>query len=390
MKLRSLPSKMQLGAKRVLVRVDWNAEDASKIERSIGTIKELRDRGAVVIVMTHLGRPKGREKKYSTERLVKIVQDEFKTRIHFIGDAIDTAAGLAKAQKTIESAKAGSVFLLENVRFLKGEETNSAALSKSIASLADIFVNDAFASCHRAHASVVGVANVLPSYAGPSLIAEVDALSPLLKKHKKPFVAIVGGAKLSTKMEILNALLRIADTVLVGGAMAHPFFVAQKISIGKSHIEKEGIPLAKKLLKNRKLVLPTDAVVAQKLADGAMARVVGISDVKKSDMIGDIGTETMREWARIVQKAKTILWNGPVGVAEIPTFSHGSLLLARAIASRSKGPCYGVVGGGDTLPVVTQSGMGEWIDHVSTGGGAMLEFLTKDGKLPGLVPLMGR
>ena len=391
MKLRLLPPKTSLKGKRVLLRVDWNVpltgsfagEKALKLERTFGTIRNLADRGAVVVMMTHLGRPKGRDMKFSTEKLAHIAHGMSDIPIHFCGEALDTPAGLKKAQEMIHVAKPGTVFLLENVRFLKGEETDAPGIAKALASLGDIFVDDAFAASHRAHASVVGVAKILPSFAGPSLAEEVAALSRLLEKPKRPYIAVVGGAKLSTKLGVLEALLKVADRVLVGGAMAHPFFVAKGIKIGKSFTEKGGAAIAKKLMRNPKLALPTDAVVAPKL-DPKKAHVVPIKEIKANEVIGDIGTETMMTWAAWLKKANTIAWNGPVGVAEIPTFSHGSLLLARVIASRSKGSCFGVVGGGDTLPIVAKSGMGEWFDHVSTGGGAMLEFIAKKGSLPGL------
>jgi phosphoglycerate kinase len=189
---------------------------------------------------------------------------------------------------------------------------------------------------------------------------------------------------------VLSSLFATADKVLVGGAMAHPFLVAKKLSIGKSFIDKKDVPLAKRLLKNKKLILPIDVVVSSKLDEKARARVVPVGSVNKTDQIGDIGTDTMMAWAAVIKSAKTVIWNGPVGVTEIKKFSHGSLVVARAIAARSKGPAYGVVGGGDTLPVMLETGMSEWVDHLSTGGGAMLEFIAEKGKLPGLEALKSR
>ncbi|MFZ2803702.1 MAG: phosphoglycerate kinase [Patescibacteria group bacterium] len=396
MKLPVLPPKTSLKGKCVFLRVDWNvpleggfaAEDSLKISRSIETIRMLSKRGAIVLVATHLGRPKGRDQKFSTKKLLHLVGAHYGVPLNFIGDALDTAAGMAAAKATISTAEPGSVHLLENVRFYAGEEKNDKKLSKAFASLADLFVNDAFASCHRAHASVVGVPKLLPHYAGPSLVEEVTALSKLLGKPKRPYVAVIGGAKITTKIEVLQSLLKVADNVLVGGAMSTAFFAAKKLEIGKSYVEKEGIAVAKKLLKNPKLVLPTDVLVAKKIEASASVRTTSVDDVKKTDAIGDIGTQTMREWAAIIKKAKTIVWNGPLGVTEIRKFSHGSLIIGRTIASRSKGKAYGVAGGGDTLPVVFATGMSEWFDHISTGGGAMLEFIADDGKLPGLIALL--
>jgi phosphoglycerate kinase len=397
MKLRELPATTSLKGKRVLVRVDWNIplvgkateEDSLKMERSFATIRDFSKRGAVVILLTHLGRPKKREVAFSTKKLAHIGSVLSGIKIHFLENTVDDAKDLKKLDATIGKASSGSVFLLENVRFYRGEEKNDPKLASAFASLGDLFVNDAFASCHRSHASVVGIAKKLPSYAGASLASEVAGLERLLVKPKKPFLAIIGGSKLSTKIDVLSTLLKVADRVLIGGAMAHAFFAAKKISIGKSFIEKESIAAARKLLKNRKILLPVDAVVATKIDTKSHPRVASVKEIKKTEAIGDIGTETMRTWAEEIRQAKTIVWNGPLGVTEIPAFSHGSLVIARAIAARSKGPCYGVVGGGDTLPVVLRTGMSEWIDHLSTGGGAMLEFLSAAGKLPGLVPLMG-
>jgi phosphoglycerate kinase len=227
----------------------------------------------------------------------------------------------------------------------------------------------------------------IPSYAGPTLLREVKALSRLIAKPKKPFVAIIGGAKISTKLDAFEELFKVADHVLVGGALATAFFAAKKLEIGTSFVEKEGIVSAKKLMKNKKLMLPQDVIVAKKLASGAHARVVPVGRIQKTDAIGDIGPETMRIWSQEIKKAKTILWNGPLGVAEVPMFSHGSLVIGRVLAAKSKGPAYGIVGGGETLPMILKTGMSEWVDHLSTGGGAMFEFIAKKGRLPGLLAL---
>jgi phosphoglycerate kinase len=305
-----------------------------------------------------------------------------------LGQALDTAAGLKAAQVDIAKADHGTVFLLENVRYYAGEEKNDPKLGKAYAALADLFVNDAFASCHRAHASVVGVAKYLPAYAGPTLRQEVEAMAKLITKPKRPYVAVVGGAKLSTKIPVLKALLETADTVMLGGAMATVFALAQGREIGQSFVEKGAVSTAKKLLRHPRLLLPVDVVVAPKIAPGFRAHAVSVIGVGKKDHIGDIGPATMQAWAEVLKGAKTIVWNGPVGVTEIPTFAHGSKVIARVIASRAKGKAFGVAGGGDTLPVVLASGMAEWYDHLSTGGGAMLEFLAEGGKLPGLTALI--
>ena len=396
MKLRLLPTTKRLSGVRVLLRVDWNvplsgpfaAEDSLKIERSLGTIRDFVERGAIVVLLTHLGRPKGHDVKLSTKHLLARVKDRRLDLQHLSAD-IETPKGFEELKKKISDAKEGSCFLLENVRFANGEEKNDAKLAARYAELGDLFVNDAFASCHRAHVSVVGIAKKLPSFAGPSLEAEVSGLSKLLGKPKHPYLAFVGGAKITTKIDVMTALLKVADKVFVGGAMATAFFAAKKYQIGKSFVEKEGIAHAKKLLKSSKLVLPQDVLVASKIAPGVHPIAADPAKLKKTDMIGDIGPMTMRAWAQEIKKAKTIVWNGPLGVTEVPAFSHGSLILARMMGARSKGVAYGVAGGGDTLPVAIQSGMSEWFDHLSTGGGAMLEFLSSNGKLPGLVALSG-
>jgi phosphoglycerate kinase len=395
MKLSILTSAKPLKGKRIFLRVDWNVptkgafavEDSLKVTRTLSTVKSLAKRGAKVLVATHLGRPKGRDPELSTAKLLPKLKEQG-LAVEFLGDCLDEKDGLKSATGKIKAAKAGSVFLLENVRYYAGEEKNDVKLAKAYASLADIFVNDAFASCHRKHASVVGIAKLLPRFAGPTLVEEVAALDKLLDKPKHPYLAIIGGAKLTTKLPVIEALLKTADKVLIGGAMAHAFFAAKKMEIGKSYVEKEGIAQARKMLKDKKVGLPVDAVVAKKIEPGAKATTSDVAKIKKADAIGDIGPQTMQLWSDEIRKAKTIVWNGPLGVADIPAFSHGSMVICRAMAARSKGKAFGVAGGGDTLPVVMSSGMDEWFDHVSTGGGAMLEFITKKGKLPGLEVLI--
>lgn len=398
MQLRVLSPKKNLTGKRVFLRVDWNVplgslsassdfrgEESLKISRSIKTIKKLAKRGAIVLVATHIGRPKKREEALSTQHLLPLVTTRYDLPLHFLGDVLDTQSGLTAAQERLRAAPPGRIYLLENVRLYPGEVKNDPKLARAFASLADLFINDAFASCHPTkHASVFGIAKQLPSYAGPELVSEIAALERLGIKPGRPYIAIIGGAKISTKVDVLVALLHLADQVFIGGAMANVFFAARGLEIGKSFVEKEGIMIARKLLKNKKIILPRDVVVAKKLAIGISARAIDVTSVRKTDVIGDIGPETMRAWSQEIKMAQTILWNGPLGAAEIPAFSHGSLVIARTIAARSKGPAYGIVGGGDTLPIAFATGMSEWYDHLSTGGGAMLEFIAKKGRLPGI------
>ncbi len=390
-----LNSRVALRGKRVLLRLDWNIpvqgmpskEDLAKIEMSVSTVHDLQKRGAIVIILTHLGRPKKREKELSTARLLPLAEAYLDQPLMFCGEDILTKEGMAMVEDSLKVAGPGDLFLMENVRFYAGEEKDDHKLSQAYASLGHYFINDAFASCHRAHVSVSGIANYLPHFAGPQLVKEIDAANHLIDRPKKPFMAVIGGAKLSTKMPVIKSLLKVADKIMIGGAMAHPFFVAKHWKIGKSLTEKEGVKYAKAIIKNSKIILPTDVLVAKKIDAHARPHVVSVKAVKANEAIGDIGTTTMREWATLLRKAQTILWNGPVGVAKIPAFSHGSLVIGRAIAARSKGKAYGLVGGGDTVPVAIQTGMSEWFDHISMGGGALLEFIEKKGKLPGIEAL---
>ncbi len=396
--MKSLPSlnkKTSLKGKRVLLRVDWNIPlhdmptegDLLKIEQSAETIKWLKKQGAITMVLTHLGRPKGRDEKLSTVRLLPFAEAYLADPVMFCGEDIETEEGMIETAQCLSLTKNGGVVLLENVRFYDGEEKNDKKLAMLYSSLADIYMNDAFASCHRKHTTVSAITNFLPHYAGPKLIDEVDAISKLITKPKKPFVAVVGGAKLSTKMPVISALVKKADHVLIGGAMAHAFLKAKRIEIGKSYLEDGNVALAKKLIKNKKIMIPEDVIVGKSIKPGAIVHRVDIKDVKKSEMIGDIGPKTMQSWSAIIKKAQTILWNGPVGVTEVPAYMHGSLVLGYAIASRAHGKAYGIVGGGDTIPVALATGMEEWFDHISTGGGALLEFIANNGKIPGLTSL---
>lgn len=378
------------------MRVDWNiplqgemeAEALLKVERSLAGIRELSRRGAVVILLTHLGRPKKREGGLSTNQLVPILKRLYDLEVIYHKESVSDKAQCTKLLKHFLEAESGSLHLLENVRFEQGEEKNSLLLSKAYASLGDVFVNDAFASCHRSHVSVVGIAKLLPSFAGPALAEEVKALGQLLKKPKRPFVAVIGGKKLTTKLPVIKTLLGVCDAVMVGGAMSHAVFVAQGYSIGASYLEKEGVAEARALLKTKKLLLPVDVIVAKNISDEATLEQVSVDEVKKGDVVVDVGPATLKAWGEVIQSAKTVLWNGPVGVTEIKKMGAGSRFLARVIGGHSQGAALGIAGGGDTIPVIMQTKTETWFDFVSTGGGAMLEFLVLKGRLPGLVPLL--
>lgn len=396
MNLRTLPKIKNIRGQRVLVRVDWNIplqgemepEALLKVERSLVGIRELSRRGAVVILLTHLGRPKKCEVALSTKQLVPMLHRLYNLDVVYHKERISDKTQHSLLSKALLKAEPGSLHLLENVRFEEGEEKNSLPLAKAYASLGDAFVNDAFASCHRSHVSVVGVTKLLPSFAGPALVEEVKALGELLKKPKRPFVAVIGGKKLTTKLPVIKTLLGVCDAVMVGGAMSHAALVAKGLSIGASYVEKDGVPEAKSLLKAKNLFLPIDVMVVKKISDDAVLSRVFVDEVGKKDMMVDVGPATLKAWGEVIQAAKTILWNGPVGVTENEKTGAGSRFLARVIGGRSKGAALGIAGGGDTIPVIMQTKTQNWFDFVSTGGGAMLEFLILKGRLPGLVPLL--
>jgi phosphoglycerate kinase len=396
MKLVTLSQFKKPKGRRVLVRVDFNVplgpkgeigpEEDARIKASLPTILKLRKAGAKVILVSHLGRPDGREKEFSLAPVAAHLARLLGSKVGFIPDNLEDDH---LVDRKIAAMKDGDVTLLENIRFYKGEDSNSAFLARRLASFADAFVDDAFAVAHREAASNVGVAKFLPSYAGLLLETEVKHLSKLLGKPKRPFVVLMGGAKISSKLPTLKKLLSVADTVLVGGGMANNFFKAMGHGMGKSLVAPEDVKLAKGLLarNGKKLVLPADLLCAKRLDDQAEPRYCRPEDVAKDEHVVDLGAETIREWAAIIKKAKTIVWNGPVGLFEVKKFSHGSVSLGRVVAARSTGKAFGVVGGGETVQCLLRTGMAEYVDHVSTGGGAMLEFLA--GKtLPGIRPLM--
>lgn len=394
--LKSLSSQAVLRGRTVLVRVDWNVplkgalerESSLKIERSLPLLKQLRKRGAKVIVLTHLGRPKKRDARLSTKQLVRLLRETYAFDLSFQGESVSNKEQRDKLKTKLAKAASGSVHLLENVRFEKGEETNEKKLAQAYAELGDLFINDAFASCHRAHVSVSGLAKILPAYAGPALVAEVEALSRLIEKPKSPCVAVIGGLKLSTKLPVIEALCTSCDKVLIGGAMATPFLKAQNLQIGRSVYEKEAVPLAKKLLKRKEIRLPVDVVVTQKVTDQPELRRVPAKQLQQKDMIVDVGPQTLKEWGKMIGSAGTIIWNGPLGLAECPPCGFGSRFIARTIGARAKGKAFGVAGGGDTLPVIHATKTEHHFDFVSTGGGAMLDFIALKGKLPGLMVLL--
>ena len=394
MKLKTITQLKNLKGQRVLLRVDFNIPLSKnnrissgaeiKLRESLPTIEHLTKKGAKVIILTHLGRPKKRDAKLSLEPIARHLGKMMGQKILFVQDSL--LKGLA-TERVLEKMTDGQVAVLENIRFYSQEEKNDTAFCKRLASLADIYVNDAFATSHRAHASIAGVTKYLDSYAGLLMDTEVKNLSRLLEKPKHPLVVMVGGIKISSKLPILKMMLKIADKVMVGGGIANAVFRAKGVEIGKSVVKAEDIKLAKQLIKDKKLILPVDVLAASSLTDGAKVRVVSPGEVRKNEYIVDIGVETVRMYAVMIKKAKTLVWNGPLGLFEVKKFSHGTISLGRIVAARSRGQAFGVVGGGETIAALELTGMSEWVDHVSTGGGAMLDFLS--GKpLPGIKPLL--
>ncbi|MDD5251076.1 MAG: phosphoglycerate kinase [Patescibacteria group bacterium] len=394
MVLNTIAKLKSLKNKRVLLRVDFNIplgkggkigpEEDAKIRASLPTIEHLLKAGAKVIAVSHLGRPKKCEEKYSLAPVAKHLTKLLGKKVLFVDDCLEDGE---KVEKRLAKLGAGELALLENIRYYPQEEKNDKKFAKRLAGLADIYVNDAFATCHRAHASTEGVAHFLPAYAGLLVEKEVASLDRVLKKPKKPFIVLMGGAKISSKLPTLKKMLAVADKVLIGGAMANAFFKAMDLPAGKAPIDKEDVKLAKQLLKNKKLILPTDVLAATGLDEKAKARYCPVAEVKPNEYILDIGALSIGDYAAFIKSAQTIVWNGPLGLFEVPKFAHGTVALGRIIAARSKGRAFGVVGGGETIAAVERTGMAEWVDHISTGGGAMLEYLS--GKpLPGIKALM--
>ena len=384
-----------LRGKRALVRVDFNVPldskgqitDDTRIRAALPTITSLRDRGARVVLLSHLGRPKGKpESKYSLEpvsrRLAELLPDE---QVGFI-ESTDT-------DEALKATRQGpAVVLLENTRFLGGEETNDERLSRGLAELGDVYVNDAFGSAHRAHASTEGVARYLkPAVAGLLMEQELQYLGGAVADPKRPFVAVLGGAKISGKIDVIENLLPKVDRLIVGGAMACTFFRAMGLETGKSLVEDDRVRMAKELLESagKKLELPNDACVAPSLDDTSHSRAVRRNAIRADEAMFDIGPESARHFAEVIEDAKTVVWNGPMGVFEKPPFDAGTRAIAQAMAQATKRGATTVVGGGDSAAAVAELGLDSGMSHVSTGGGASLELL--EGKmLPGVAALDDR
>ena len=381
-----------LRGQRALVRVDFNVPltgghvtDDTRIRAAIPTIEYLLDKGARVILLSHLGRPKGKpEPKYSLEPVARKLQELMpKQKVGFV-ESTDTD----EAMKATRDARR-DVILLENTRFLGGEETNDERLSRSLAELGDVYVNDAFGSAHRAHASTEGVARCLkPAVAGLLMEKELQYLGSALGNPDRPFVAILGGAKISGKIDVIQSLLPKVDQMIIGGAMACTFFKAMGVETGKSLVEADRVDMAKGILSNsgKKLSLPSDATVAPSLDAPDKAHDVARDKIPSDEAMFDVGPESSKAFAALIGKAKTIVWNGPMGVFETKPFDRGTRAIAQAMAEATKRGATTVVGGGDSAAAVAELGLEDQMSHVSTGGGASLEFL--EGKeLPGVTAL---
>jgi phosphoglycerate kinase len=385
----------QVRGKRALVRVDFNVPldengnitDDTRIRASLPTIELLLERGARPVILSHLGRPKGKpEPKYSLQPVAKRLGELIGRKVNFV-ESTDSDEALQASQQL----KPGEILLLENTRFLGGEEKNDQRLSRSLAELGDFFVNDAFGAAHRAHASTVGVAEHLkPAVAGLLMQKELDYLGSALADPKRPFVAILGGAKISGKIDVIEQLLPKVDALLIGGAMACTFYRAMGLETGKSLVEEERVQMAKDLLARAgmRLTLPHDAVVAPSLDRAAEAKAVSRNAIPKDEAMFDIGPQTVQSYSRAIASAKTVIWNGPMGVFETPPFDKGTRAIAEAMASATTKGATTIVGGGDSAAAVAEAGLETRMSHVSTGGGASLEFL-EGKKLPGVEILDG-
>lgn len=387
---------IDVAGKRVLVRVDINVPirdgkvtDDTRIRAIVPTVRDIRSNGGIPILVAHFGRPKGKVvPELSLAAVVPSLEAALETPVVFASDddgrtATDWAASL----------QAGQVLLLENVRFHEGEEKNAPGFARELAGLADVYVNDAFSAAHRAHASTEGVAHILPSAAGRQMQAEIQALRRALDNPERPTVAVVGGAKVSTKIPVLSNLMSKVDKLIIGGGMANTFLLAQGLEIGKSLAEPDFVETAREVLAKSEtsgceILLPTDVVVAKEFKAGAPSAVVPVSKAPDDAMILDIGPETVAQLAGIIGTCRTILWNGPMGAFEIEPFGEGTFRLAAEVAALTRnGTLVSISGGGDTVAALNAAGVADDFTYVSTAGGAFLEWL-EGRELPGVAALL--
>ena len=385
--------KDEVEGKRALVRVDFNVPldgnreitDDTRIRAALPTLRLLHDRRARPVVLSHLGRPKGKpDQKYSLRPVAERLENLLRRKVVFV-ESTDSDEAVSASNALGDN----EVLLLENTRFLPGEEANDPALSSSLARLGDLFVNDAFGAAHRAHASTAGVCEFLhPCVAGLLMERELDYLGRAIGSAERPFVAILGGSKITGKIDVIEQLLPKVDGMLIGGAMACTFYRAMGLETGRSLVEEEKIDLARELLDKwgSRLTLPHDATVAPSIEQASAAHAVARDAIPADEAMLDIGPRTIESYSRAIASAKTVLWNGPMGVFETPPFDAGTRAVAEAMAAATKKGTVTIVGGGDSAAAVAQAGLEDRMSHVSTGGGASLEFL-EGKKLPGVEAL---
>jgi phosphoglycerate kinase len=386
-----------LNNKRVLIRVDLNVPmengrvtDATRIERVVPTIGEIADKGGKVIILAHFGRPKGRDEKNSLRPVATALSHVLKRHVDFAEDCVG-----AVAKTAVDAMKAGDILVLENTRFHKEEEKNDHAFVQKLADLGDIYVNDAFSAAHRAHASTEGLGHKLPAYAGRSMQAELEALSKALVAPKKPVIAIVGGAKVSTKIDLLENLVGRVEALVIGGGMANTFLHAQGFKIGKSLAERDLADTARRIMDKAEaakcaIILPVDAIVAFHFEANAPSQAYGLDAIPDDGMILDIGPLSIERVEHAIDDARTLLWNGPLGAFELHPFDRGTVAAARHAAERTRaGRLVSIAGGGDTVAALNHAGVAADFSYISTAGGAFLEFC--EGKaLPGVEVLRVR
>ncbi|OGN75833.1 MAG: phosphoglycerate kinase [Chloroflexi bacterium GWB2_49_20] len=382
---------IDLQGKRVLVRVDFNVPiknglvgDDTRIRAALPTLEYLIGHQAILILCSHLGRPDGSpDVKYSLKPVAEHLSQLLSKPVGFADDCIG-----AITTSKVAALKPGDILVLENTRFHAGETKNDADMARQLAALADIFVNDAFGSAHRAHASTEGVAHFLPAVAGFLMEKEIQYLGDVISAPEKPFVAILGGAKVSDKIGVIRNLSAKADVILIGGGMANTFFKAEGYPVGESLVEDEALDQAREFLKIGKtqIRLPVDVKIADKFAEDAAWKLMPTGPIPNGWMILDIGPETVIAYAKVIKKAKTVIWNGPMGVFEFPEFAKGTFGVAQAIANSQ---ATSIIGGGDSVAAIQQSGLAGKISHISTGGGASLEML-EGLSLPGVTILLDK
>ncbi len=382
--------------KKVLVRVDFNVPlnqdlevtDDNRIRESLPTIDKIIDDGGIPIVMSHLGRPKGKPNpNFSLRPVAGILRKKYGFKVHFAKDCIGKAAADA-----VRIAEVGDIVLLENLRFHEEEEKNDSEFAKQLASLADVYVNDAFGTAHRAHASTFEIAKFFKEkYAGKLLLNEIEYLGKAISDPVPPFIAIIGGAKVSGKIDVIKNLMTKCDTILLGGGMSYTFYKAMGYEIGNSIVEEDKIELAKELLEeakknNLKMLLPLDIIVADSFSNNANYKTIKSNEIEPGWMGLDIGEETRKIFINEILQSKTIFWNGPLGVSEMDNFANGTREIAQAMAQATNQGATTIIGGGDSAAAVIKMNLKEKIKHISTGGGAALEFL-EGKKLPGITAL---